>query len=39
VRFTFYWPLDTQWQDKNYQVEVAPPAQTVLNMRKAAMGE
>jgi glucoamylase len=38
VRFTFYWPLDRQWQDKNYRVEVAPPAQNGPEHEKGGNG-
>jgi glucoamylase len=39
LRFTFFWPQDNQWQGQNYQVEVTPAAQPVLQTRKVASGE
>jgi glucoamylase len=39
LKFTFYWPLDNQWQGKDYAVEVEQPTHTETMKRKAATGE
>ena len=39
LRFTFYWPQDTQWQGTNYQVDVTATVKSNLSGRKAATGE
>ena len=39
LRFTFFWPGESQWQGTDYQVAVQPTTQTVLSSRKVAMGE
>lgn len=39
LRFTFYWPQDTAWQDMNYQVDITAAVPTTLSSRKAATGE
>src|SRR5271166_4387647 len=37
--FTFYWPLDGNWQGVDYHVQVTRPTQTVLSSRKAGSSE
>ncbi len=38
LRFTFFWPLDNQWQGADFAVEVAHAAPTDGMKRKAAIG-
>ena len=37
--FTFYWPLDGNWQGVNYQVDVIPTTQAALSSRKVGSSE
>jgi len=37
--FTFFWPVDGNWQGVDYHVEVTHPVQTSLNSRKAETSE
>jgi glucoamylase len=39
LRFTFYWPLDNQWQGKDYVVEIEQPTHANATTRKAVAGE
>jgi glucoamylase len=39
VVFTFFWPMDGNWQGVNYQVEVTHALQPSLSTRKAASSE
>jgi glucoamylase len=39
LRFTFYWPLDNQWQCTDYEIEIEQPTQTNAGIRKAVAGE
>lgn len=39
IGFTFYWPLDSNWQAVNYQVEVVHPIQPSSSSRKAESSE
>ena len=38
-RFTFFWPLDNQWQGSDHAIEIEQPAQSNPNFRKAVAGE
>ena len=39
LRFTFFWPLDNQWQGNDYAVEIEQPIRKDANTRKAVTGE
>jgi glucoamylase len=39
LKFTFFWPVDNQWQGSDYAVEVEQPIHTQTTKRKAATGE
>jgi glucoamylase len=39
LQFTFLWRQPAEWQGTNYQVNVQPAAQTVMDTGKAATGE
>ena len=39
LRFTFYWPLDNQWQGTDYAIEVEQPTHADTTTRKAVAGE
>jgi glucoamylase len=39
LRFTFHWPLDNQWQGRDFAVEIEQPTHASISKGKAATGE